>query len=142
MEVKFTRKDGSSVVEEFDEYTVDSTAKNTHHDVVLINHVDGAPEPDHKNRHRIVTQVEGQNAGSPRYIRAEFEDGRILGSVDDEALTEDEQEISEVEADGVLTEEEIDHLSHADLAAELEKRNVEVPKLKEDRVAALKKAVA
>lgn len=137
--VTFTRKDNSKVEETYDSYSVDSTAANTYHDVVLHN--DG--EEDYRDRHRVITANDGPGTGAPRYVHAVFEDGRELGSTDDTALTEDEQEISDEEAnaDGVLTAEEIDHLSHEDLKVELEKRSLDVPAKKTDRVAALKAAI-
>lgn len=137
--VTFTRKDNSVVEEEYDSYSVDSTAANTYHDVVLHN--DG--ESDHKDRHRVITANDGPVTGAPRYVHAVFEDGRELGSTDDTSVTEDEQEIpaEAANADGVLTDEEIDKLGHDDLAEALKKRNLAVPKLKSERADALKAAV-
>lgn len=137
MKVTFTKKNGETVEETFDTYTVDSTARGTHHDVILHN--DG--EGDHKDRHRVVSSVDGPSTGAPRYVHAEFEDGRVLGVADAIGISVSSEEIAQAEEDAVLTEEEIDAMTTDVLAEELTKRNVEVPKLKADRADALKKAV-
>lgn len=136
MKVKFTSHDGVEVEEDYASYSVQSNAQNDSHEIFLSPEVDA---PEHRYRLRKVAVLpEGTRIGPPVYAKAEFEDGAVY-DVGTRVVAE---EVAEVEADGVLTEEEIDSLSHDALKVELEKRNLEVPTKKSDRVIALKAAIA
>ena len=136
MKVTFTNVDGSTVEEEYASYSVQSNAKKDVHEIFLSPEVDA---PEHRYRLRkVAANVEGTRIGPPTYVSAKFEDGNVydIGVIGPTPVT-----VEEAEADGVLTEEEIDGLSHDDLKVELEKRNLEVPSKKSDRIEALKAAV-
>lgn len=128
MKAVFTKASGEVVEENYDSFTVKSSVNGEEHELVLANEGDA----DHKHRLRLVTSKEGANAGSPRYVKAELEDGHVFSA------EENVVPLVEAESDGVLTDEEIDALSHDDLATALEKRGVEVPKTKKERAAALR----
>jgi hypothetical protein len=136
MKVTFTKHDGTVVEEECESYSVQSNPQNTVHELFLNPEKDA---PEHRYRLRKVgPQEDGTRIGAPLYASAEFEDGNKY--VVDVIAPVVEVSAEEADADGTLTDEEIEHMNNDTLATELESRGQEVPKLKADRVDALKAA--